>query len=79
MKGKNQPTGRQAVKKAIYSRNARTAVLDLAWKTIENALNDPKVDEKEKRMIALELVKKSIPQGHEHSGDMKFEWAIIDG
>lgn len=50
--------GRRLLKDEI----SRNEVIDLSWRTLKKALISSRVSAAEKRRIALEIAKKSVPQ-----------------
>lgn len=58
-------------RKSASDAEKRLRVIERAWDVIEEALNDPNVDPKEKREMALSVVLKSIPQQIEGKSELK--------
>ena len=54
----NKNSGRKPLRDEAVQAN----VINMSWFSIQRALNSKKVSEREKRLIALEIVKKTCPQ-----------------
>lgn len=60
-------------RKSLRDEVIQANVINLSWTTISRALKSKKINAKEKRVIALEIVKKSVPQ--KISGNLSFSFA----
>lgn len=53
---------RKMGRKTLRDETVQANVINLSWLTIDRALNSPDITIQEKRVIALEIVKKSCPK-----------------
>lgn len=65
-KGGRRPT--------LANEEIRAAVIDKSWSILLEVLDNPEIDLKERRQIALEIAKKTIPQNIE--GDLRGSFTI---
>lgn len=71
--GNKGGTGRPS----LVDEKLRAAVIDKCWDILNTALDDDQVNDAEKRKIALEIVKKTIPQQIDGNlnGNFTIKWA----
>lgn len=62
---------------ALTDEYIRAAVIDKSWDILLKFLEDKKIPDREKRQIALEIAKKTIPQHIDGnlSGNLQITWA----